>query len=43
LIQDQFGESEARARALRNLADRLVLDLFADLAYETRPAAAPGS
>jgi len=43
LIQDQFGESKARSEALRNLADRLVLDLFADLAYEAHPPAGPGS
>jgi hypothetical protein len=43
LIEDQFGESKARANALRYLADRLVLDLFADLAYEAHPPAGPGS
>lgn len=34
LVEDQDGEREARARVLRNIADRLVLDLCADLAYE---------
>lgn len=34
LVEDQAGEREARARVLRNIADRLVLDLCADLAYE---------
>ncbi|MBM3990682.1 MAG: hypothetical protein FJ298_06700 [Planctomycetes bacterium] len=31
---DVGGEAGARARALRNLADRVVIDLFADLAWE---------
>ena len=28
------GETEARARALRYIADRVVIDLFADLAWD---------
>jgi hypothetical protein len=34
LTSDARGELDARARALRNIADRIVLDLFGDLAYE---------
>ncbi len=33
LIADPLGESQARDSALRNIAERLVLDLFADQAY----------
>ena len=31
------GEAEARARALRNIADQIVMDLFGSLAYESQP------
>jgi hypothetical protein len=34
LVEDPLGEMDARARVLRHIADRLVLDLFGDLAYE---------
>jgi hypothetical protein len=34
LVEDPRGELDARALVLRNIADRLVLDLFGDLAYE---------
>ena len=34
LVEDPLGEIDARARVLRHIADRLVLDLFGDLAYE---------
>jgi len=32
-LSDSGGEAAARARALRNIADRVVIDLFADLAW----------
>ena len=39
-IEEPDGERAARARAMRNLADRLTLDLFGAVAYEpTDPAA----
>lgn len=39
-IEETDGERAARARALRNLADRLTLDLFGAVAYEPiEPAA----
>jgi hypothetical protein len=31
------GEAEARERALRNIADQIVMDLFGSLAYEALP------
>lgn len=37
LRADPLGESRAAASVLRNVADRLVLDLMADLAYEDAP------
>lgn len=33
-LSDPGGEAAARARALRNIADRVVIDLFADLAWD---------
>jgi hypothetical protein len=33
-LSDSGGEAAARARALRNIADRVVIDLFADLAWD---------
>lgn len=33
-LSDPGGETAARARALRNIADRVVIDLFADLAWD---------
>ena len=33
LLEDPLGEPNARELVLRNIADRLVLDLFADQAY----------
>lgn len=41
LIEDPVGESDARSRVLRNIADRVVLDLFSDLAYEAQPGHGP--
>jgi hypothetical protein len=38
LMEDTSGEIDARASALRNITDRLVLDLFGDLAYEAPPS-----
>lgn len=35
-LEEPDGERAARARVLRNLADRLALDLFAEVAYEPR-------
>ncbi len=37
LLSDPLGESNAVAAVMRNIADRLVLDLVADLAYEGAP------
>lgn len=37
LVEDARGESDAVDNALRNISDRVVLDLFADLAYEDAP------
>ncbi len=37
LTSDPLGESNAVTAVLRNVADRLVLDLVADLAYEGAP------
>ncbi len=37
LLSDPLGESNAAAAVLRNIADRVVLDLVADLAYEDAP------
>ena len=34
VLSDPGGEAAARARALRNIADRVVIDLFADLAWD---------
>lgn len=39
-IEEPDGERAARARALRNLADRLTLDLFGAVAYEPGEEAA---
>ncbi len=39
-IEEPDGERAARARALRNLADRLTLDLFGAVAYESGETAA---
>ena len=36
-VEEPLGELRARDRVLRNIADRIVLDLFASLAYETEP------
>jgi len=37
LLSDLLGESRAADAAMRNIADRVVLDLMADLAYEDAP------
>ncbi len=37
LLGDPLGESRAVASVLRNIADRVVLDLMSDLAYEDAP------
>lgn len=37
IVADPLGESAAVASVLRNIADRVVLDLVADLAYEDAP------
>lgn len=39
VLTDPLGESAAVAAVLRSIADRLVLDLVADLAYEDAPSA----
>jgi hypothetical protein len=36
-LEEIDGERAARARVLRNIADRLALDLFSPLAYEAAP------
>ena len=36
-LEEYQGEAEARERALRNIADRIVMDLFGSLAYEAPP------
>jgi hypothetical protein len=33
-LDESNGEAEARLRALRNISDRVVIDLFADLAWD---------
>jgi hypothetical protein len=35
--EESEGELDARDRVLRNIADRMVLDLFGSLVYETAP------
>lgn len=37
VLGDTPSELDARDRVIRNLADRVVLDLFASMAYESRP------
>lgn len=34
-LDDPDGESQARENALRNIADRIVIELFADLAWDS--------
>lgn len=39
IVTDPLGESSAVSSVLRNIADRVVLDLVADMAYEDAPLA----
>jgi hypothetical protein len=36
-LSEPYGEAQARERTLTNMADRIVLDLFGALAYESAP------
>lgn len=36
-LEEPLGEDEARERVLRNIADRIVMDLFGSLSYEFGP------